>query len=266
MPGKSKAPQHSILHYVDGNQNKTQAHHPLTAEDRYRESYFEAVDNIISAIRQRFKQTNFEAYENLESLIVKAIASKDVSKKTSYLEANYGTEININQFWTVEADILRTIFRKSKLDCFWDILDEIESLPKRQICLLPNAVKILKLLLVNLATTATPKRSSLWPGELKHGFAQPPRRLTSTHCQFFMPISPSLIQLIWLRSQMNSHQNSILENVFSGGFKMALKFNWKRLFKFYRILIFVFSFFWCIQSFKTQLDETWSPNVWISTL
>ena len=24
-------------------------------------------------------------------------------------------------------------------------------------------------------------------------------------------------------------------------------------------MIFVFSFFWCIQSFKTQLDETWIP-------
>ena len=35
--------------------------------------------------------------------------------------------------------------------------------------------------------------------------------------------------------------------------------HWRRLFKFYPILIFVFSFFWCIQSFKTQLDETWIP-------
>ena len=37
--------------------------------------------------------------------------------------------------------------------------------------------------------------------------------------------------------------------------------HWKRLFKFYPILIFVLSFFWCIQSFKTQL-----PNVLISAL
>ena len=44
--------------------------------------------------------------------------------------------------------------------------------------------------------------------------------------------------------------------------------HWKRLFKFYPILIFVFSSFWCIQSFKTQLDEntTWIPNVLISAL
>ena len=159
-PRKSKAPQYSILHYViDGNQSAAQTHHPLTVEDRYRESYFEAVDNMISAIRERFKQPSFEAYENIESLIFKTIASEDASKETSYLEANYGTEININQFSTVEADILRTIFKESKPDCFRDILDEVESLPKGQLCLLPNAVKILELLLVNPATTATPERS-----------------------------------------------------------------------------------------------------------
>ena len=49
------------MHYVDGNQRTAQAHHPLTAEDQYRESYFEAVDNMISAIRERFKQPSFEA-------------------------------------------------------------------------------------------------------------------------------------------------------------------------------------------------------------
>ena len=156
---EKKAPQYSILHYVDGNQRTAQAHHPLTAEDQYRESYFEAVDNMISAIRERFKQPSFEAYKNMESLIVKTIASEDASKEASYLETNYGTEININQFSTVGTDILRTIFRESKPDCFWDILDEVESLPKGQLCLLPNAVKILELLLVNPAATATPERS-----------------------------------------------------------------------------------------------------------
>ena len=147
------------MHYVDSNQSTAQAHHPLTAEDQCHESYFEAVDNMISAIRERFKQPSFEAYENIESLIFKTIASEDASKETSYLEANYGTEININRFLTVEADILQTILRESKLECFRDILDEVESPTKGQLCLLPNAVKILELLLVNPAITATPERS-----------------------------------------------------------------------------------------------------------
>ena len=155
---KRKAPQYFTLHYVDGNQRTVQAHHPFTAQNRYCESYFEAVDNMISAIRERFKQSSFEAYENMESLIVKTITSEDASKEASYLKANYGTEININQFSTVEADILRTIFRELKPACFGDILNEVESLPKGQLCLLSN-FKILELLLGNLATIATPQRS-----------------------------------------------------------------------------------------------------------
>ena len=63
----------SLLQIITDNTSTIDfmAHHPLTAEDRYRESYFEAVDNMISAIRERFKQPSFEAYENMESLIVK---------------------------------------------------------------------------------------------------------------------------------------------------------------------------------------------------
>ena len=72
---------------------------------------------------------------------------------------------------------------------------------------------------------ATSERSFSLAKRIKYNFAQPQRVLASTHCQLFMPISPSLIQLIWLRSQMNSHQNAILENIFLGGFKMTLKFN-----------------------------------------
>ena len=132
------------MHYVNGNQSTAQAHCPLTAEGRFCESYFEAVDNMIYTIRERLKQPSFETYKNME---------------TSYLEANFGTEININQFSTAEADILQTIFRESKPDCFQDILDEVESLPKGQLCFLPNAAKILELLLVNPVTTATPERS-----------------------------------------------------------------------------------------------------------
>ena len=58
-----------------------------------------------------------------------------------------------------EPNILLTILRESKPDCFGDILDELESHPKGQLCFLSNAVKILELFLANRATTATPERS-----------------------------------------------------------------------------------------------------------
>ena len=76
-----------------------------------------------------------------------------------YVNGNQSTAQAHRPVTAVEADILRTIFRQSKSDCFRDILDEVEYLPKGQLCFLPNAVKILELLLVNPAATAKPERS-----------------------------------------------------------------------------------------------------------
>ena len=81
LPRKRKAPQYSILHYVNVNQSTAQAHRPITAEDRYRESHLKVVDNMISANHERFKQPSFEVYENMESLIIKTIASEYHPKK-----------------------------------------------------------------------------------------------------------------------------------------------------------------------------------------
>ena len=133
--------------------------------------------------------------------------------------------ISIN-FQQQKPTYFENIFRESKPDCFRDIFDEVKSLPKGQLyafyLILLRSWKCYLLIPQQLQHR---KGLSVWPGELKYGFAQPPRLLASTHCQFSMPINPSLIQLIQLRWQMNSHQNAILENVFSGGFKMTLKFN-----------------------------------------
>ena len=81
LPRKRKAPQYSILHYVNVNQSTAQAHRPITAENRYRESHLKVVDNMISANHERFKQPSFEVYENMESLIIKTIASEYHPKK-----------------------------------------------------------------------------------------------------------------------------------------------------------------------------------------
>ena len=81
LPRKRKAPQYSILHYVNVNQSTAQAHRPITAENRYRESHLKVVDNMISANHERFKQPSFEVYENMESFIIKTIASEYHPKK-----------------------------------------------------------------------------------------------------------------------------------------------------------------------------------------
>ena len=69
--------------------SKEPAYHPVTVEDLYRQIYFEAVDHMISAIRERLSQPSFEAYENMESFLFKSITSQDASKEIAYLQDRY---------------------------------------------------------------------------------------------------------------------------------------------------------------------------------
>ena len=46
--------------------------YPDTACDHYRKIYFEAVDHLISSLKERFNQPAFKVYANLETLLLKA--------------------------------------------------------------------------------------------------------------------------------------------------------------------------------------------------
>ena len=68
---KRKVPKYSILQYLDGQETTSEAHHPATVEDKFRQIYFDALHDITNAIEERFDQPSFKAYTNLEKLLVK---------------------------------------------------------------------------------------------------------------------------------------------------------------------------------------------------
>ena len=43
--------------------------YPVTAQDYYRQIYFEAIDLMMNAIDQRFDQPSFDTYAKMESLL-----------------------------------------------------------------------------------------------------------------------------------------------------------------------------------------------------
>ena len=94
----------------------------------------------------------------MEFVILKSISSEALTKEENYLRELYKGEIDMDNF-LLETDILKTIFKDSKPECFKDVLDKVKKLSKSQLVLIPNTVKICHLLLVNPATTATAKRS-----------------------------------------------------------------------------------------------------------
>ena len=54
--------------------------YPVTAQDYYRQIYFEAIDLMMNAIDQRFDQPSFDTYAKMESLLIKTLNSQDKSE------------------------------------------------------------------------------------------------------------------------------------------------------------------------------------------
>lgn len=155
---KRKAHDYSIVTFLDGSSSSEPAYHPCTARDNYRSIYYEALDTLVTSIKERFSQPSFEAYEKMEGLLLKSIQSFDTSEEIEYLRAHYSNDIVINHL-DVEKDVLCAMFKEEKIVCFQEVVNHIKKIDQAQRLLIPNVVTICKLLLVNPATTATAERS-----------------------------------------------------------------------------------------------------------
>ena len=56
---KRKEPKYSLLHYLEGNESRSETHHPTTPHDHYRKQFYQAFDVWISTVRDRFEQPSF---------------------------------------------------------------------------------------------------------------------------------------------------------------------------------------------------------------
>ena len=65
---------------------------PMTHDQEYRRIYFEALDLIVSSIKERFDQPSFKAYSNMESLLIGVLSSQDVSSQMDYMKENYADD------------------------------------------------------------------------------------------------------------------------------------------------------------------------------
>ena len=141
VPLKRKAPNYSILQFIDGYSSETPAHHPDTSRERYRAIYYEAFDSMVGFIKDLFKQPSFEVYEHLESLLLKSISSIDASKKIACLKETYKGDVNYLQF-EVECDVLRVMFNEGQPQHFKDVYTRLKEVEYLQLSLIPNTIII----------------------------------------------------------------------------------------------------------------------------
>ena len=56
---KRNAPKYSLLQYVDGYKSNEQAFHLAIARVLYRDIFYEALDTMITSLKDRFNQPSF---------------------------------------------------------------------------------------------------------------------------------------------------------------------------------------------------------------
>ena len=154
LPRKRK-PRMTIENYF----STTESDHPYTPEDEYRRKYFEAIDLVVSCIKNRF-DFDFEIYALCEQFLVKAANKKSFTTEFEKITNFYADGFKPN---TLETQLKTLPFilplGVSNAETFRDVLKQVKGLSKGQKILIGEVVKLLKLVIVMPATNAVSERS-----------------------------------------------------------------------------------------------------------
>ena len=109
LPRKRKKSNYSILHYVTGNPEATAAaHYPENPYDHYKPIYYEALDSIVNAIKDRLDQPTFKLFTQAEQLLLKGVGKQDVTDELKVLETHFKGDYDADSL-TSELQLLPTI-------------------------------------------------------------------------------------------------------------------------------------------------------------
>lgn len=153
LPRKRRAPTRYEL-------GSGEPQYPSTPRDYYRAIFFEALDCLMSAIKERFKQPAFLVYKNLESLLVNAAHGNDIAKEMDELSSHFSGDVCLP---TLEAQLstFKVIISRLniKVECFDDILSAVQSLSEHERHFINHVIRICQLIHVNPATSSSGERS-----------------------------------------------------------------------------------------------------------
>ena len=98
-------------------------------------------------------------YWGLEQLLLRAIRCEPYEEEMKEMISLYGSDVCVTSLRT-ELEILKTVCSVEKPSHFDAIVNILQEASKETLLLIPNVIiVIVKLLLVNAATSATPERS-----------------------------------------------------------------------------------------------------------
>ena len=129
-----------------------------SAKDMYRRVYFEALDLIMQAIKDRFNQPGYRVYHCLENFLLKAARGEEFPEELKLASSIYGADINECNL-QMQLETLGTIIQEERVLSIFDVRNYLQQLTAAERILLNEVVTLMKLLLVMPATNATSERS-----------------------------------------------------------------------------------------------------------
>ena len=148
-------------------------HRSNLRKDYFRGKYFEALDLTIRSIRTRsdsavytrsirarFDQICFIAFSDLESYLIQSVKGQGIAdeKIVKYIREIYNEDLDEEKL-QVEMNVLRAILADVNIMCFADKYKKMKEIGNIEKSLTLNTVVLCNLLIVNPATSCTPKSS-----------------------------------------------------------------------------------------------------------
>ena len=134
-----------------------------TPKAYYRQLYYEAIDSIVSALKDRFDQPGYGVYCKLEELLVKASCKENFKASLDFVCSFYKDDFNSDtlcaQLVTFGLDFQAAYKDEKTKPTIFDIRDYFKSLSHAQRQLLDQVCRAVQLILVMPATNATSERS-----------------------------------------------------------------------------------------------------------
>ena len=133
----------------------------MSAIDLYRPIYFEAIDTVVTSIRDRFDQPGFKVYNNLERLVINASTGIDFESELDDVTRVFDGDFDVQNL-RAQLQIVRDKFSAEVSNgshvTLSDVREFIIGLGDAK-SLTSEVVKLVKLILVLPATNATSERS-----------------------------------------------------------------------------------------------------------
>ena len=113
---------------------------------------------MTQAIKTRFDQQCCQVFLNIEQLLLRAIRCEPYEEEMNELISLYGSDVCATALPS-ELEVLKTVCSVENPVHFDTIVSILQEASKETFLLISNVIVIVKILLVNAATSATPERS-----------------------------------------------------------------------------------------------------------